>query len=204
MKIHWRKILLIAFGMSMFTSLVYEVVWTRYASLVFGSTVYSVSAILTSIMAGLAIGSYWYGKKADKTKNSLRLFSKLEWALALYSIALIGLFKLISLPYFTLFNIFGNSFMLIISIFAMSFIILFVPTVIIGATFPLMSKTYTKEIGKDISDVYAVDTIFAGCGALCAGFIFLPYFGLFQTTILAALINTSVGYLFYEGSKLEN
>ena len=78
----------------------------------------------------------------------------------------------------------------------MSFILLFIPTTIIGATFPLMSKIYTREIGKDISDVYAIDTIFGAAGAFLAGFLFLPYFGMIQTAVLAALINIFIGFLF--------
>lgn len=198
MRLAWRKLLLIGFGMSMFSSLVYEVVWTRYLTLVFGTTVYAVSAVLTSIMAGLAIGAYFFGRIADKTENKLILFAKLEFILGAYAIIIIPLFKIIQYPYFILFNMFGNSFFLTLSIFMMTFAILMIPTIIIGATFPLMSKIYAREVGKDISDVYAVDTIFAGFGALFTGFIFLPLLGLFLTTLLAALINFTIAYLFYK------
>ncbi|MFC2135391.1 fused MFS/spermidine synthase [Bacteroidota bacterium] len=197
LKISWRKILLLAFGMSMFASLVYEVVWTRYLSLVFGTTVYALSAVLTSFMAGLAIGSYVFGKIADKRKNLLGLFAKLEFVLGAYGILLILLFKVIQYPYFFLHSIFGSSFLMTMSLFIMAFIVLFIPTVIIGATFPLMSKIYIEKVGRDVSDVYAVDTIFGALGAFSAGFFFLPYLGLAQTAILAAVLNFGIGYIFY-------
>lgn len=197
----WRKLLLLIFGLSMFASLVYEVAWTRYLSLVFGTTIYALSAVLTSFMAGLAIGSYFFGKIADRTKYALKLFAKLEVILGMYGILLILLFRIIQYPYFFLYSVFGSTIFLTISLFVLSFIILIIPTGIIGATFPLMCKIYTEEIGRDISDVYAVDTIFGGAGAFAAGFIFLPHLGLFQTAILAALVNIFAAYIIYKRAK---
>ena len=62
----------------------------------------------------------------------------------------------------------------------------------------MIEKHITTARGHVVIDVYAVDNIFAGFGALSAGFIFLPFFGLLLTTILASFINLAVGYLFYK------
>ena len=43
------------------TALIYEVVWARMLTLVFGHTVFSVSIVLASFMAGLGFGSYFFG-----------------------------------------------------------------------------------------------------------------------------------------------
>ena len=178
----------------MFASLVYEVAWVRAFSPIFGTTFYSMSAVLTSFLIGIALGSYYLGKKINRIKNPLKLFVKLELILGIYAILIIFIIKLTNYSYSFLYNAFGYSFLLVISLFILSFIILVIPTTIIGATFPLMSKIYIKNIGKDISDIYAIDTIFAGFGALFAGFIFLPLFGLIQTIILAAIINFGIAY----------
>ena len=55
-----RNIILIAFGISGMAALIYEVVWTRPLSLIFGSTVYAVSTMLTAFLAGFALGSYLF------------------------------------------------------------------------------------------------------------------------------------------------
>jgi spermidine synthase len=47
---------------------VYEVVWTRLFIVVIGNTVFSVSAILTVFMAGLALGSRLTGKVVDRRR----------------------------------------------------------------------------------------------------------------------------------------
>lgn len=195
-----RRILLFAFGTLMFTSLVYEVVWTRQITLVFGTTVYALSAVLTSFMAGLSLGSYICGMEADKRTNLLRVFAKLEIVLGAYSIMSIPLLGLLQYPYLFLYGIFGSSPLMAISIFVLTFMFLIVPTAIIGAAFPIMSKIYTREISIDISDIYSVDMAAGGFGALLAGFVFLPYLGLLMTTLMAAIINISVGYSLHKGA----
>jgi len=50
----YRILILIAFAISGFTGLVYEVVWVRPLQLIFGSTIYAFSTILTTFFIGFA------------------------------------------------------------------------------------------------------------------------------------------------------
>jgi len=50
-------VLLLMFFLSGAAGLIYEVVWTRWLTLVFGTTVYAYSIVLSAFMAGLALGS---------------------------------------------------------------------------------------------------------------------------------------------------
>jgi spermidine synthase len=76
-----------------------------------------------------------------------------------------------------------------------TFLILGIPTGFMGATLPLLIK-YTvrsdEEIGSRVSLLYAVNTTGAVAGALLAGFLVLPTFGLRQTIWLGAIINVFV------------
>ena len=182
----------------MFSSLVYEVAWSRSLSLVFGTTIYAFTAVLTVFMAGLALGSYCFGRIADRTKKPLLLFAKLEFVLAACGVLLIPLFELTYRVRLALFSQLQGSSTMLFIMFIIVFFLLIVPTGIMGATFPLMTKIYSKNFGRDISDVYAVDTISAGAGALCGGFLFLPYIGLSQTIALAAVLNLMAGLVLYQ------
>ena len=73
-----RTLVLLLFFGSGFSGLVYEVVWMRLLSLVFGNSVYASATVLAGFMGGLAIGSYIFGKVADKAANPLRLYGVLE------------------------------------------------------------------------------------------------------------------------------
>jgi spermidine synthase len=52
-----RSAVLLLFFLSGATAFVYEVVWVRQLSLVFGVTIYAVTTVLATFMGGLALGS---------------------------------------------------------------------------------------------------------------------------------------------------
>ena len=59
---------LFCFFFSGVAGLIYEVVWTRMLTQIFGNTTYAIATVLASFMAGLALGSYFFGKFADRRK----------------------------------------------------------------------------------------------------------------------------------------
>ena len=72
--------LLLLFTLSGVSGLIYEVVWLRYLTLVFGVTVYAVSTVLTVFMGGLALGGFLAGKFADRLQRPLRAYGVIELA----------------------------------------------------------------------------------------------------------------------------
>src|SRR3972149_4569754 len=56
-----RRIILLAFTLSGVSGLIYELVWMRRLTLIFGSTTLAVSTVLAALMGGLALGSYLLG-----------------------------------------------------------------------------------------------------------------------------------------------
>src|SRR5215813_11362897 len=80
---------LLLFFVSGACALAYEVLWTRLFIVVIGNTVFSVTAILTILMAGLALGSRIAGRAVDQTRFPLiRAYAALEAAIGLYNLAL--------------------------------------------------------------------------------------------------------------------
>src|SRR5262249_26739554 len=71
-------ILYVIFFLSGATGLVYEVIWVRLTGLVFGNTSHAISTVLGAFMAGLALGSWKLGQKADRATNPLRIYGLLE------------------------------------------------------------------------------------------------------------------------------
>src|SRR5438093_390264 len=89
-RLHWKSILYVIFFLSGATGLVYEVIWVRLTGLVFGNTSHAISTVLGAFMAGLALGSWKLGQKADHTDNPLRMYGLLEIGIGL-SAALVPL-----------------------------------------------------------------------------------------------------------------
>ena len=67
-----------AYFLSGAAALVYQVLWTHRLGNVFGVTVQAASTVLACFMAGLAIGSWWVGRRADRDRNPLRVFALVE------------------------------------------------------------------------------------------------------------------------------
>jgi spermidine synthase len=192
------KLLLVGFALSNMSALVYEVVWAKELSYVFGTSIYAISTVLTCFMVGLAFGSYWLGKLVDRSSNPLKLFALVEIGIGLYGFITILLFPMSSLPYRFLYNHLGSGFLFNIAYFLLAFIFLVIPTTLIGGTFPIVNKLIIKRyevFGSRVGLVYSCDTLGAALGALVSGFLLMPFLGLSKTIILAALVNLSVGLI---------
>ncbi|RME01164.1 MAG: spermidine synthase, partial [Calditrichaeota bacterium] len=161
-------------------SLVYEVVWSRQLTLVFGVSIYAVSAVVAAYMAGLAAGSYYFGKKIDHMQNPLRLYALLEIGTALYA----GAF-LLFLPHFT-----GISTALIPATasqalklgirFLLAGSMLLFPTLLMGGTLPVLLKAFPARfarLGRSVASLYGINTLGAAAGALLSGFVTLQFLG---------------------------
>jgi len=60
------------------------------------------------------------------------------------------------------------------------FVFMILPTLCLGATFPLVGKLYTQSVdrvGRSIGSAYAVNTVGAVLGSFCAGFVLVPMVG---------------------------
>lgn len=181
------------------TSLIYEVVWTRYLTSVFGSSNYSISTVLTAFMAGLAAGSLLAAKASQKFSFSpISLYIVLEaliGAFALFSPELFFLLKKISLSLLPPESYLDASAGLWIK-FILSSLLLAVPTILMGATFPILSH-YAMEnkgdLNRAVGGLYAVNTIGAVLGTFLAGFVLLHTLGVNNSVRAAALVNLAIG-----------
>jgi spermidine synthase len=68
-------------------ALIYQILWLRLLGLVFGVTVYAASTVLAAFMAGLALGSLFAGRLADRVRHPLRWFAAAECGIALTAVA---------------------------------------------------------------------------------------------------------------------
>lgn len=191
-KINFGLIVLL-FTASGFSSLIYQVVWTRMLSLVFGSTTYATATVLAVFMGGLALGSFVAGRYADKLKRCFYAYGVLEGVIGVWAICIPFMFGL-AIPLYKwmwqLFHLNLLSFSLLR--LAVAALILLLPTTCMGATLPLLSKFVTDKldyVGSRVGTLYAVNTFGAVLGSALAGFVLLPTLGLFLTIVFSAVIN---------------
>lgn len=201
-----KRIILFSFFLSGFAALVYEVVWTQLLTLAFGSSAYSFSLMLAALFAGLGLGSYAAGKYIDTKKDSARIFSYLEIGIGLASLLTLFFFKYIETPLYTLYRMSGSFYLFMASIFFLSFLFMLVPTTLMGATLPVISKIVAGKkdsVGRDIGTVFSFNTFGAIFGSFAAGFILIPALGPSKTTVIAAFLNICAAILVFHLSGKE-
>ncbi len=193
----YQKPVWILFFLSGVCALIYEVIWTHELSLILGNTVYSLSAVLTAFMGGLALGSYLAGRFAHKMIQPLKLYGLLEMIIGIYCALLPLFFDGADIVYKVIYNHFGTSFFLLsVTRFFISFILLLIPTTLMGATLPILTEALLirkQELGFTSGALYAVNTFGAAAGGLIAGFLLIPALGILSTTLTAAAANLILG-----------
>lgn len=187
------------FFFSGISGLIYQIVWTRMLTLVFGHTIYSVSVVLSAFMAGLGLGSYLWGTTIDKTGKPLLIYGKIELLIGVTAALLSLLFSNFSPIYVWLYQWLPDSFFLTgLLKTALAFSLVLIPTIFMGATLPIMAKYFVTEeshTGKQVGYLYAINTFGAAAGCLLAGYFLIEHLGVLQTAWLAATVNIIIGII---------
>ncbi len=177
----------------------YEVVWVRYLSLIFGGSHLAVTTVLSVFMGGLAFGSYTIGKRVGKYTRLLRLYGFLELGIAASALVFLALISFYPSLYVPLARIADTSPVYLSFIrFTLAAIAMIVPTTLMGGTLPLLSSFTTgrmKGPGRRLSFLYGFNTLGAVVGAASAGFFLLRYYSVSTTITVALLINVLIGML---------
>jgi len=193
-----KNLLLFTFFFTGFLALALEVLWTRVLVLTLSSSTYAFSLILAGFLTGIALGSILVAKFVDKIKNL--------WFWLALVILVIGLFIIFLTPFFDdlpfyfikIFQNYEESFWkLEAAVFILIFLILLFPTILMGASFPLGSKIYLRDIEKTggaVGEIYSANTLGCVFGPLMAGFLLIPLFGLEKSILILAM-----GYFFLAG-----
>ncbi|OGX29360.1 MAG: hypothetical protein A3B78_01355 [Omnitrophica WOR_2 bacterium RIFCSPHIGHO2_02_FULL_67_20] len=181
--------------------LIYQVLWLRKLLLVFGSTVHAVSTVLTVFFGGLALGSWLFGRLIDRRRldAGLRWYALLELGIGVYAFVTLPLFDMIQGVYIPIFRDSGFSPRVLVGAsFACSAAILLLPTVLMGGTFPLLSRFLIRtsgERGVKIASLYGINTAGAMAGTLFVYYAGLPVLGLTRTLQCAGILNLGIGML---------
>jgi spermidine synthase len=190
-------VILVCFFASGMSGLVYQVIWVRELVLVFGATTFAVSTVLTAFMGGLALGSYYFGRRSETVARPLRLYGLLEIGIGAYGLAVPLIFATLPLFYHSLLGRLQLPFFsLSIVRFVFATLVLIVPTALMGATLPVLASFYARDasrIGLKAGSLYALNTFGAVLGAASTGFVLIPTLGMNAATMTAASINILLG-----------
>ncbi len=179
----WLLVYLV-FVASGFAALLYQVVWQRVLFSIYGINIESVTVVVTAFMLGLGFGSLAGGALSrDPRRRVLRWFAVVEAGIGVFGLLSLDLFRVVGQatldrsPWVT-----G----------ALTFALLLLPTLLMGATLPLLVAHLVRRsgnVGQSVGTLYFVNTLGAALASTAAVTHFLPHLALTGTVRAAAALN---------------
>jgi len=182
------RLLCILFFFSGFPALIYQLTWQRSLFRIFGVNTESVTIVVTAFMLGLGLGSLaggWISKRQNV--KALLLLGIIELLTAAFGLVSLAVFEQVGylvadLP--------------LASVAAINLLLVLVPTLLMGATLPILVSYLAKtsdQIGNAVGTLYFVNTLGAGAACLVCATLIFPFFGMHAAVWIAAGINIVVG-----------
>ncbi len=183
------------FVLSGASGLVFEVIWVRQLALWVGHGTVAVSLVVAAFLAGLVLGSIVGGWLADRGGRLVRVYAALEACTGVAAMAVSAL--LARAPALSAWvtehgPALANA---LPSRVLASFVVVFAPTVAMGATLPVLARHFAsarEHIGAPLGTLYALNTLGAASGCALAGFVLLGALGLLKTALVASCANLVV------------
>jgi spermidine synthase len=178
------------YGLSGFTSLAYEVLWSRMLSMQFGVSIFGVVLTVAAFMIGLGLGSLAGVKWARRCNKPLVFFAVLEIAIAIYALLLPGILQMAGgwmdgvSPHLTLLQWY-----LLQGVEALCLLV--IPAFAMGLGFAMVVKV-VDQTPLSLGKLYGLNTIGGTLGALFPLWS-LPVLGWINSVRLVALIGFLIG-----------
>ena len=175
----------IAFFFSGFTSLALEVVWFRALVLYFPATTYAFTAMLGTVLAGIAGGSLMAAPWLRRKEPTLVLFGALHVAIAVAT----------ALGFRALAYSYGGA-ERFRDLIAGAALTILPASILMGAAFPIGCRLWlqtTGDSGRRVGVLYSTNLAGAILGSLAAGFVLLPAIGSARSIACLAAVSAATG-----------
>lgn len=187
------------FALTGASGLMLEVVWSRMLGWLLGATTWSVMAVLVAFLGGLGLGALLWGRRVGRSKRPLRLFGWLEIGIGLYSLAVPLLFEALGYGFVAGARLVGDDPGAALALRVVAAVLaLAPPTLLMGGTLPVLTRFASAgkgQPGRTAGTLYAANTAGAVVGCAATGCFLIPWLGVVETNVLAAVIDLSVGLL---------
>jgi spermidine synthase len=204
------RIVLGVFALSGLTSLGLEVVWFRVLTLFIRPTVYSFSAMLATVLAGIALGSYLVTPLLTRRLKWITVLALLQLATGI--VVVLSFWPLVYLPAFTeqLTPMVARVLPEFMAFpLAGSLLAIFPAALLMGLAFPIGLHLWTSGVSGlgertagRIGLFYALNVTGAIAGSLIAGFFLLPLLGSQASLTLLAGVGFASGLVLLAASEL--
>jgi spermidine synthase len=172
-------------------ALIFETLWLRLSGLTFGNSIWAAALILSSFMAGLALGNALAASSRIRRWRPLHLYALLEVLVALFGCTIVFGLPVLGELLRPVWQVLWNYQPALLGLrFAVSFLILLMPTTAMGLTLPVLIEDpmlRQTNFGRAIGFLYGSNTLGAVAGAVLDEGYFVAAFGLRGTSLAAAV-----------------
>ena len=191
-------LLSLVFILSGAAGLVYESIWTRYLGLFVGHGAYAQIIVLTIFLGGMSVGAFFVGRVSEKLRDPLAAYAFIELAIGIVGYLFHDIFVATTNgAYDHLFpSLAGSPHAVVIVKWTIASLLILPQSILLGATFPLMSagvlRIVPRRPGSVLAQLYFANSLGGAFGVLIAGFWLLGAGGLPLTLDAAATVNLVV------------
>lgn len=202
-------ILSLVFVLSGAAGLIYESIWSRYLGLFVGHSAYAQVIVLVIFLGGMSLGAAVIARRSTRLAEPLLWYALIEAAVGLMGLAFHDVFGAVSaLAYDTIFPALAGGPALVVVKWLIAALLILPQSVLLGATFPLMSAGLLRMLrasgrdpdaasGRVLGLLYFANSLGAAIGVLIAGFWLISAVGLAGTLAVAAAANLVVAAVTY-------
>ncbi|MGH7499575.1 MAG: fused MFS/spermidine synthase, partial [Gemmatimonadales bacterium] len=191
------RALYLLFVLSGAAGLIYESIWTRYLGLFVGHDAYAQIVVLVIFLGGMSAGAMAVSRRSERLAQPLYGYVGVEFAVGVIGLFFHDIFQAVtSWTYATVYPELAGSWLLPVAKWGIASALILPQSVLLGATFPLMSagvlRLSRKNPGRSLSMLYFSNSLGAAAGVLIAGFYLVSLAGLPGTLLTAAMLNLIV------------
>jgi spermidine synthase len=166
------RLLCVLFFFSGFPALIYQLTWQRALFRIFGVNVESVTIVVTAFMLGLGLGSLAGGWLSKRRIPLLLLLAAIELMTAAFGLFSLAIFDTVA-------NVAAGLPLAAAAALALALVI--VPTLLMGATLPILVGYLARRsgnVGSAVGLLYYVNTLGAGAACLVGTVLLFPFLGM--------------------------
>jgi predicted membrane-bound spermidine synthase len=191
---NYKRLLFVFFGLSGFSGLIYESIWSRYLKLFFGHAAYAQVLVLAVFMGGMGVGAWLAGKYGVKIKKLILWYAVIEGIIGIFALGFHTVFTVfLNFSYDTVIANINTPLLIEVYKWISGLLLIFPQSLLLGATFPLLTTGFIRKFpsqpGNSIALLYFINSLGASIGVLVSGFYLIPQTGLPGTIVSAGLLN---------------
>lgn len=182
--------LLFLFLLSGCAALIYQVVWQRTLFAVFGVNIESVTVIVSVFMFGLGVGALVGGQLSERFSGQLPyLFMACELMIGVFGLGSLWLIESVGV---------ATQGLGLVAVFLITFALLCVPTILMGATLPILVAflfAHVRQVGRTVGLLYFANTLGSAIACFLTVDVLFAFLGQQAVVWIAAGFNLVVGAL---------